>query len=292
MQIGFDLDNISMGELRLKKSTGKMAFSKEAFELKQGKIWPKTGELLLDGSYKFEARDYELNFSGKELRLEDFKNEVLEGPLSFKGNLYGRVLPEAPIKGLSGSFEINSENGKILKAVGGFKKVLQAINLSLPTGDDKGLPFDFLGAECNIKNGTLFIKNFKMISPALKIFATGKVDLAEKSINAEVMVIPLGVTDWVLHSLNDLAKSSQLENSNKGMISKTMNMIPILGDTLAGSEDKQGLLDGVLKLVPLIGDKKEEDEQKASLLKIYFSVDGIIGKPNVYFLSDKTSLLK
>jgi hypothetical protein len=291
MQIGFDLDNISIGELRLKKSTGKMAFSKDAFELKQGKIWPKTGELLLDGSYKFEARDYKLNFSGKELRLEDFKKDILEGPLSLKGNLYGRVLSEAPMKGLSGNFSIHSENGKILKSVGAFNKILQAINLSLPSGDDKGLPFDSLGGDGIIKNGIFFTENSKMISPSLKIFATGKADLTDKNINAEVIVIPLGVTDWVLHSLNDLAKSSQLENNNKGMINKTLNMIPILGGSLAGDKDEPGLLDGVLKLVPLIGDKKEEGEQKVSLIKVYFAVDGIFGNPNVYFLPGKSSLL-
>ena len=145
MQIGFNLDNISIGELKLKKSAGKMVFLKESFELKQGKIWSKTGVLFLNGAYKFEAKGYKLDISGKGLRLEDFKDKYLEGPLSLKGILYGRVLSEGFMKGLSGNFEINSENGKVLKTDGITSKILSALSLSFSPGADKGFPFDSLG---------------------------------------------------------------------------------------------------------------------------------------------------
>ena len=73
----------------------------------------KTGTLLLSGSYKFETKDYKLDISGKGLRLEDFQEEFLEGPLSLKGNLYGRVLSEGFKKGLSGNFKINYQRYEI-----------------------------------------------------------------------------------------------------------------------------------------------------------------------------------
>jgi len=45
-------------------------------------------------------------------------------------------------------------------------------------------------------------------------------------------------------------------------------------------------------LVPIVGNKRKEGEQNVSLIKVYFAVDGTFGKPNVYFLPEKTSLLK
>jgi len=291
MLINFDLNDISVGEFHLRKSTGKMIYSTTAIELKQGRVWPKTGALLLKGDYKFTTKDYKLEFSGKKLRLEDFRKENLEGPLSFRGSFYGRVLPENPKKGLSGSFKINSENGKILKSGSVLMKILDALNLNLLGRDEKKLHYRSLGGNGNIKNGILFTKNFKLDSPSLKIFVSGKADLTDERVNAEVVAIPLGVTDAVLNSLNTLAAKSQLENSNKGMISKTINKIPLIGDTLAGStEEEQGILDGILKIIPLLGDKRKEFEQPASLIKVYFSVDGTFRKPNVYFLPKKTSL--
>ncbi len=290
MQISFNLDNISIGELRLKKSTGGIVFLKGAFELKQGKIWPKTGVLFLNGAYKFETKDYKLDISGKGLRLEDFKDKYLEGTLSLKGSLYGRVLSEGFMKELSGNFEINSENGKVLKTDGITSKILSALSLSFSPGADKGFPFDSLGGNCVIKKGILSTENFEMTSPSLKLEVSGKTDLSDEKIDAEVIAIPLLMTNKVFRGVNSLIAKSQ--SGDRGKLSTTITKVPIIGGSLAGEEDKEGLLDGVLKMVPLLGDKRKEGEQPKGLMKVYFSVEGTFEKPNVYFLPKKTSWFK
>jgi len=131
-----------------------------------------------------------------------------------------------------------------------------------------------------------------MASPSLKLLVSGKADLTDESINAEVVVILLQMIDRILRSLNELAESSQLENSNKGMLSKTINKIPIIGDTLIGGKDERELLGDVLKLVPLVGDKRKEDEQPEGMIKVYFSIGGTFEEPNVYFLHEKTFMFK
>jgi hypothetical protein len=281
MQIRFNLDNISIGELRLKKTTGEIVFLKGAYKLKQGKIWPKTGVLFLNGAYKFETKDYKLDISGKGLRLEDFKDKYLKGPLSLKGSLYGRVLSEGFMKGLSGNFEINSENGKVLKTGGITSKILSALSLSFSLGADKGFPFDFLGGNCTIKKGILSTENFEMTSPSLKLEVSGKTDLSDEKIDLEVIAIPLLMLNKVFRSVNSLIAKSQ--SGDRGILSTTITKVPIIGGSLAGEEDKEELLDG---------DKRKESGQPKGLMKFYFSVEGTFEKPNVYFLPKKTSWFK
>ena len=208
--IDFNLSDISVGKLSLKKSTGKVVFSKSTFELKQGKIWPKTGVFFLNGVYKYKSKDYKFEFSGKGLRLEDFKANYLEGPLSLKGDLFGSILSEGFMKGLSGNLVINSENGRILKAGPVLTKILDILNFKLIKGVYEDLRFDSLGGNCTIKNGILFTENFKMVSPSVNLLVSGKADLSDEKVDAEVIAQSFLTKDKVFEKLNELMGGFQL----------------------------------------------------------------------------------
>jgi len=208
--IDFNLSDISVGKLSLKKSTGKVVFSKRTFELKQGKIWPKTGVFFLNGVYKYKSKDYEFEFSGKGLRWEDFKANYLEGPLSLKGDLFGSILSEGFKKGLSGNLVINSKNGRILKAGPIFTKILDILNFKIIAGVDEVLRFDSLGGNCTIKNGILFTENFKMISPSVNLLVSGKADLSDEKVDAEIIAQSLLTKNKVFDKLDELMGGFQL----------------------------------------------------------------------------------
>jgi hypothetical protein len=213
--IDFSLSDISVGKLNLKKSTGKVDFSKKTFELKQGKIWPKTGVFFVNGVYKYKSKGYKFDFSGKGLRLEDFEVNYLEGPLSLQGDLFGSILSEGFKKGLSGNLTIHSENGRVLKTGPVLTKILDIINFKITPDANEILHFDFLGGKCTIKNGILFTEDFKMISPSVNLFLSGKADLSDEKVDAEVIAQSLLTPGKVLDKLDKLLGGFEIFGSKK-----------------------------------------------------------------------------
>ena len=129
-----------------------------------------------------------------------------------------------------------------------------------------------------------------MTSPSLKLEVSGKTDLSDEKIDADVIAIPLLITNKVFRGVNNLIAKSQ--SGDRGKLSTTITKVPIVGGILTGEEDKEGLLDEILKMVPLLGDKRKEGEQPKGLMKVYFSVEGTFEEPKVYFLPEKTSWFK
>ena len=291
--IGFDLKDIAIGKLNLKKSSGKMEYSKSTLKLKNGKIFPRTGVMLLKGFYQFDTKGYELDFLGKDMRLEDYKEEIIEGPLKLKGKLYGTVLPEGFKRGLSGNIEIHSETGRILKARGILAQILSVLNFDLFSKIGKGLPFDYIGGRYTISDGIISTDDFKMNSPSLSLLVTGKADLPEETVKAEIIAQPLQVTDKVFRNLNNLIAKSQIESEGKGLLHKSIEKLPLVGEALAGTkEDKESLADKIFQMVPLLGNKRKGNKQPSGLVKVYFSVEGALSSPSAYFMPEKTFGLK
>ena len=223
--IDFNLSDISVGKLSLKRSRGKVVISKRTFELKQGKIWPKTGVFTLDGVYKYKLKDYKFEFSGKALRLEDFKDNYLEGPLRLKGDLFGSILPEGFLKGLSGKLAINSENGSVLKTGPVLTKILDIINFKITPDANEILHFDFLGGNCTIKNGILFTEDFKMISPSVNLFVSGKADLSDEEYDGELIAQSLLTPGKILDKLDKLLGGRKIFGGKKKESKKSEDLI-------------------------------------------------------------------
>ena len=277
-QMGFNLNEISFGEFKLKKTIGRVMYSPSTVELTQGKVWPETGQVSLNGNYKFKTKDYKLNFEGAGLRLEDYKGEYLEGPLGFKGNLFGKVLSKGFKKGLSGNVQVRSENSKLRKAGDALGQIINALNIKGLKGLSKGLPIDFLGGDGTIKNGVFFTKNFRMLSPPLKLWLNGKADLTEENIKAEAMAIPKQSTEKVFKKVD----------KEKERIKKQVRGVPILGEILGGSKEKGGVVDELFKSVPIFGNSDKKDGQPRALIKVYFAINGTFDKPTVKLAPEKS----
>jgi hypothetical protein len=292
IQVGFNLEDIAIGKLNLRQSNGEIEFSDNMLKLKKGKVFQKSGVMLLKGTYQFNTKGYDLDFLGKDMKLEDFKKDIIEGPLNLKGNLHGTVLPEGFKKGLSGNIEIISETGRILKAQGILAQILSLLNLDLLSNVSKGLPFDFMGGNYLITNGVLSTNNFKMLSPSLKLYVSGNADLSAETLRAEVVALPLRMTNKVFEKLNDLIAKSQLESEGRGLLHKSIEKVPLIGEVLTGEKDEEGLADKIFQMIPLLGNKRNKDKRPKGLMKVYFSIDGTFNDPKVYFLPEKTFMLK
>lgn len=287
--VDFDLSNIKIAEIDLRNISGKAFLSKKLFDLRRAKFLPKSGAVFLKGTYNLETTSYKLDILGKELKLEDFNQKYLQGPLNFQGTFFGNLLSENFKKGLSGNLNFNSEKGYILTAATGLSKILAVLNLQTPsnTKDVKGevLAYDYLGANCKIKRGVLFTEDFKMESSLVRILGYGKVDLLNETLDAEVKATPFGGVGKAIHNLEALVKTS-ISKIKKNTVKK----IPLLGDILTGEgKEGRGLFGRILKNIPLIGNKIARDE---GLINIYFRVEGTFDEPNVYFLPQKTFLIK
>ncbi len=281
LEVGFDLSDISIGDYRFQKSLGRMVYSQKSVELTHGKIWPKTGEVSLNGNYEFETKDYKLKFTGNGLRMEDYKGEFIEGPLGFKGNLFGKVLAKGFKKGLSGKVQVHSENSKLLKTGNTLAQIVNTLNLKFLKGAEKGVAIDFLGGDCEIKNGVVTTKNFRMLSPVLKVWLNGNADLSEEKIDAVATAIPKQSTEKIFRKVD----------KEKERLKKKLKKVPVLGEIFGGSEEQGGLVDDIFKSVPIFGEEKK-DGQPRSLLKFHFDIAGSFDKPKVKYAPEKTLGLK
>ena len=281
-QISFSLNGISIGDVKLKKTIGRMVYSPKAVELTQGKVWPETGQVSLKGNYEFKSKGYKLNFEGSGLRLEDYKGEYLEGPLGFKGNLFGKVLAKGFKKGLSGNVQVRSENSKLRKAGNALGQIIKTLNLKGLKGIEKGVPISFLGGDGTISNGVLSTENFRMLSPPLKLWLKGNADLTDENLKAEAMAIPKQSTEKIFKKVDK--EKARLKNKIKG--------IPILGEILGGSKEQGGAVDEILNSVPIFGDSNKKEGQPRDLIKFYFSINGPFDKLKVKLEPGKSLGLK
>ncbi len=174
--------------------------------------------------------------------------------------------------------QIRSENGNLLKAGDALTQIVNTLNLKFLKSAEKGVAVDFIGGDFVIKNGVLTTKNFRMLSPSLKLWLNGNADLSRKNINAEVMAIPLQRMGKVFRKVDK--KKERLKNKFKE--------VPIFGEFLGGSEEQGGLMDEVLGSIPILENDDKKDGQPKDLLKFYFAIDGPLEKPKVKFIPEKT----
>ena len=100
---------------------------------------------------------------------------------------------------LSGSFNVNVENGQFLKTDPGIGKLLGVLSLqSLPrrlTLDfrdvfTEGFAFDFFRGDVNIKQGIAHTNNLQMKGVSAAVLMEGQADIAKETQNIKVVVVP------------------------------------------------------------------------------------------------------
>ena len=222
-----EIDKIKAAGVHLKKIKAQFRIRQNQIDLTEGRIWPKSGQLKLAGSFQPSSGAYRLRFKGEKLKVEDFLQQ-LAGPLNLEGKLTG-VLPENSAgfpdiaKELSGQVKINLHDGS-LPELGALETLLTILNpTTVLDAKNTGLNYKSLGGDFKIGKGLVHTDNLEMKSPQLNIQVVGDANLAADTINMQVKAMPLQMLD------------------------KVIKAIPLLGQILTGGK-KGGLIETYFKV--------------------------------------------
>jgi len=295
--MNLDMSQIKINEIALKNVMARTFVSKISFELKRGKILPKNGTLLLKGNYNLKTTSYKLDILGKDLRLENFIEDNIQGPLRFRGSFFGDLSSDDFLRGLSGKLNIKSEKGHVLKVGQVASTIIRAMNFKLPTNSKDGmLPYDYMGGSCIIKNGVLSTKGFDLMSPSIKVKVYGDTNLSKRTLHAEVRVRPLQSIAKAIDALKSIVDTSLSSIKADGAVGSKTLEIPLIGDVLPENGIGNalgktpvvgGLVRSNLKKIPIVRNLVGGNEENQQFINIYFSVEGTYEEPKVSFLSGK-----
>ncbi|TDJ58103.1 MAG: AsmA family protein [Nitrospina sp.] len=295
--MNLDMSQIKINEIALKNVMARTFVSKISFELKRGKILPKNGTLLLKGNYNLKTTSYKLDILGKDLRLENFIEDHIQGPLRFRGSFFGDLSSDDFLRGLSGKLNIKSEKGHVLKVGQVASTIIRAMNFKLPTNSKDGmLPYDYMGGSCIIKNGVLSTKGFDLMSPSIKVKVYGDTNLSKRTLHAEVRVRPLQSIAKAIDALKSIVDTSLSSIKADGTVGSKIPEIPLIGDVLPENGIGNalgetpvvgGLVRSILKKIPIVRNLVGGNEENQQFIHIYFSVEGTYEEPKVSFLPGK-----
>jgi uncharacterized protein (TIGR02099 family) len=118
----------------------------------------------------------------------------MEGTISWLGSPLALDYPS-----LTGSFNVNVENGQFLKADPGLAKLLSVLSLqTLPRRlvldfrdvFSEGFSFDFVRGDISIEQGMAFTNNLQMKGVNAAVLMEGKADIARETQDLKVVVVP------------------------------------------------------------------------------------------------------
>ncbi len=157
--------------------------------------------LKLDFKPKSTSEDFE-----KTLDCLFEKAGIITGEYDFDGNIYSNGSNGNVVKSLEGELKLTSIDGRVQKygALAKFLTVLNFGEIFRGKGADfaeEGFPYNLLTASAEIKDGKMNITRAAMDGPSLKVACSGSVDLVEKSLDLELVVIPILAVDSVIDKI-------------------------------------------------------------------------------------------
>jgi uncharacterized protein YhdP len=137
-------------------------------------------------------------------------NLPLNGPLTLKGQLRGITGSTKEILGgLNGKLDASLGPGNLNKVgkAGDFIAKLSSMAhiSSLFSGrlfkdfSDRGIPFETITAQTSFGKGTLNLNKLHFGSDAMTVDGQGKIDLINRNLNMEALLVPLATVDKTLH---------------------------------------------------------------------------------------------
>ncbi len=163
------------------------------------------------------------------------KGKILTGDFKFDGDLLSDTDQGAVFEGLNGNLDFISHNGHVSN-YGTVAKFFSILNLGdvirgeLPDFSKKGFPYEMMKAKGEITDGILELKEAVMDGRALKVVCEGTVDLVQKQLDLQVLVIPVFSVDAVIEKI-PLVKS---------VLGKDMVSIPVrVSGDISNPEIKQ-----------------------------------------------------
>lgn len=188
--VDFDINEIKINSVPLKKAVGQLRISGESVRLIRGIVSPERGEIHLAGEYEIGENFLEADFSGANLRAEDFMKDQLSGRVQFSGRVRGRLKEGGFERGATGEATVNFTHGSVLK-LEFLSVLLRLLNFSgRGDKDARGLSYRYLGADFKLDNSVLSTDNLRMDGKQLKLAAAGKADLFNGKLSGEIKAIP------------------------------------------------------------------------------------------------------
>ncbi|MDY3331836.1 MAG: AsmA-like C-terminal region-containing protein [Pelistega sp.] len=183
--------------------------NKDSWHLNQLSLSNQVGSLYATGDLRSQGQQTaaDIKFNANALDLGKFLGFFWNDGLlrAGKGQINARVqtadISDFSLKGLQLSGDMQLNNGSLLKVNSGAIKALALISLqslsnlsnlanSTPSAFSKGLAFDYLRSNFELKNQQLFIQDFRLNGPLVAIVAAGNTHLQTRQLNFQAAAIP------------------------------------------------------------------------------------------------------
>jgi hypothetical protein len=195
--------------LRWSKAEGDVTFGDQGIEITvakadlcglrcKGSVYSHAG--VMTHSFQFSADEADLSSSimclfGKDARIEG--KFLLDADMWAEGT-------QDPLKEASqGSLLFISQNGRIyrwtlLSRLFGMLNVIGLFKGNFPDFTQEGFKYDRFVIAGELRNGYLYLKEFVIDGPALKIVGQGKIDISKGEANIVLLLAPLKTVDIVI----------------------------------------------------------------------------------------------
>jgi uncharacterized protein YhdP len=171
-----------------------------------------TIDATLHGTLEERGWGWQFQFNLEDARFERVfaldeeakKSPVATGPLRARGDITVRGGADV-LATLGGQVRLEALSGVIHHSVP-LEKALRLINLSFlfdrgPQG--KGLPYNELSATFDLENGIAKTDDITLRGPVLRAATVGQIDLPERTVDAQLALHPLQLTDEILKMVGD-----------------------------------------------------------------------------------------
>lgn len=134
------------------------------------------------------------------------KAGIITGALDLHANLASDGSGRDLYGNLNGGVELNSKGGRVEK-YGGLAKFFTVLNFGElfrgqgPEFGKEGFPYDNLKARADVEDGKVLIREAVMDGPSIKVVCEGFVDLVNRKLDLQLLVIPVMAVDSVIEKI-------------------------------------------------------------------------------------------
>ena len=134
------------------------------------------------------------------------KSGIISGTLELNANISSDGSGRDLYNNLKGGLELNSRGGRVEK-YGGLAKFFTVLNFGElfrgqgPEFDKEGFPYDNLRAKADFEEGKVLIREAVMDGPSIKVVCEGFVDLVNRKLDLQLLVIPVMAVDSVIEKI-------------------------------------------------------------------------------------------
>ncbi|MGH7891309.1 MAG: AsmA-like C-terminal domain-containing protein, partial [Thermodesulfobacteriota bacterium] len=134
------------------------------------------------------------------------KAGIISGALDLNANISSDGSGQDLYSNLKGGVELSSRGGRVEK-YGGLAKFFTVLNFGElfrghgPEFDKEGFPYDSLTAKADVEEGKVLIREAVMDGPSIKVVCEGFIDLVNRKLDLELLVIPVMAVDSVIEKI-------------------------------------------------------------------------------------------